>query len=145
MWFVKIFVDLKHISDKRKWWRKKQMDCHADLKFKVNVLLFIKWNNDLTEYKKKYFGIVSCKVLLFGNITLIRFSSSIFFSKWNISILVINKMRINFEDPVSRSIMLFATDFAKFWIYDIVCRTRIAAKMAILKYWYCKSFLVEAA
>lgn len=112
-------LTLKHISDKRKVM--KQMDCHAYLKFKVNVPLFL--SNETTESKKN--TLASYKVLLFGNITLMRFSCSIVFSKWKISILFIYKMRIYFEDPVSRSIMLFVIDFAKLWIYHIVCHSKI--------------------
>lgn len=112
-------LTLKHISDKRKVM--KQMDCHAYLKFKVNVPLFYQ----MKQLNPKKNTLASYKVLLFGNITLMRFSCSIVFSKWKISILFIYKMRIYFEDPVSRSIMLFVIDFAKFWIYHIVCHSKI--------------------
>lgn len=101
---------------------------------------FIKGNNDYNWIQKKYLGIMqgfivrkyhidTCNVFLFN-----------YYLKWKISILFIYKMRIYFEGPVFRSIMLFAIDFAKFWIYHSVCRTRIAAKIAILEYWYCMSF-----
>lgn len=114
-------LTLKHISDKRKVMKEKANGLPCLFKIQSKCASFL--SNETTESKKN--TLASYKVLLFGNITLMRFSCSIVFSKWKISILFIYKMRIYFEDPVSRSIMLFVIDFAKFWIYHIVCHSKI--------------------
>lgn len=78
-------LTLKHISDKRKVMKEKANGLPCLFKIQSKCASFL--SNETTESKKN--TLASYKVLLFGNITLMRVSCSIVFSKWKISILFI--------------------------------------------------------